>query len=311
MKKSTFTLHSSDGKSTLSGFLFEPEGEERAVVQLCHGMCEYIMRYEALARHLTDAGYVVCGIDHLGHGSTAEANGEMLGYFGEKGAWNNLVEDQELERRAISERYPGLPYFLLGHSMGSFVARLYAARYGSHLQALLLSGTAGKNPAVGAGKLLVSLITLLKGRKGTSKLLYQLTTGNYNKATEHNTPVDWICHDEQICRRYMEDPWCRFIFTNSGFGELMQLVDRCNRPEWFAAVPKDLPVWLYAGDEDAVGDCGRGVTEVYEGLKAQGLRDVTITLYPGARHEVHNEPIKATLFRDLVAYLEAHMPAKG
>ena len=121
--------------------------------------------------------------------------------------------------------------------------------------------------------------------------------------------MDWICHDEQICRRYMEDPWCRFIFTNSGFGELMQLVDRCNRPEWFAAVPKDLPVWLYAGDEDAVGGCGRGVTEVYEGLKAQGLRDVTITLYPGARHEVHNEPIKDTLCRDIIAYLEAHMPA--
>lgn len=124
MKKSTFTLHSSDGKSTLSGFLFEPEGEPRAVVQLCHGMCEYIMRYEELAQHLTGAGYAVCGIDHLGHGSTAEANGEMLGYFGEKGAWNNLVEDQEIERRAISEQYPGLPYFLLGHSMGSFVARL-------------------------------------------------------------------------------------------------------------------------------------------------------------------------------------------
>ena len=132
MEKRTFTLDSSDGKSKLSGFLFLPEGHPRAVVQICHGMCEYILRYEELAQHLTDAGYAVCGIDHLGHGSTARLNNEMLGYFGEKGAWNNLVEDQEIERKAISAHFAGLPYFLLGHSMGSFVARLYAARYGKN-----------------------------------------------------------------------------------------------------------------------------------------------------------------------------------
>ena len=127
MEKRTFTLDSSDGKSKLSGFLFLPEGQPRAVVQICHGMCEYILRYEELAQHLTDAGYAVCGIDHLGHGSTARLNNEMLGYFGEKGAWNNLVEDQEIERKAISAHFAGLPYFLLGHSMGSFVARSSAA----------------------------------------------------------------------------------------------------------------------------------------------------------------------------------------
>lgn len=108
MEKRTFTLDSSDGKSKLSGFLFLPEGHPRAVVQICHGMCEYILRYEELAQHLTDAGYAVCGIDHLGHGSTARLNNEMLGYFGEKGAWNNLVEDQEIERKAISAHFAGL-----------------------------------------------------------------------------------------------------------------------------------------------------------------------------------------------------------
>ena len=192
--------------------------------------------------------------------------------------------------------------------MGSFVARLYAARYGKNLQALLISGTAGKNPAAGPGKALVALISLFGGKKGTSKLLYMLTTGNNNKQTEQKTLVDWICHDEEVCRKYVKDPWCSFIFTNSGYGELLELVDRCNRPEWYAAIPKDLPVWLYAGDEDAVGNNGKGVTEVYEGLKAQGLKEVTITLYHGARHEVHNEALKEELFRDIIDYLDSHMP---
>ena len=192
--------------------------------------------------------------------------------------------------------------------MGSFVARLYAARYGKNLQALLISGTAGKNPAAGPGKAVVALVSLFGGKKGHSKLLYALTTGNYNKKTEQKTMVDWICHDEEVCRKYMADPWCSFIFSNSGYGELLQLVDRCNRPDWYAAIPKELPVWLFAGDEDAVGNNGKGVTEVYEGLKAQGLRDVTITLYRGARHEVHNEPLKEQLFHDIIDYLDAHMP---
>ena len=232
MEKRTFTLDSSDGKSKLSGFLFLPEGQPRAVVQICHGMCEYILRYEELAQHLTDAGYAVCGIDHLGHGSTARLNNEMLGYFGKKGAWNNLVEDQEIERKAISAHFAGLPYFLLGHSMGSFVARLYAARYGKNLQALLISGTAGKNPAAGPGKALVALVSLFGGKKGTSKLLYMLTTGNNNKQTEQKTLVDWICHDEEVCRKYIKDPWCSFIFTNSGYGELLELVDRLTQSEF-------------------------------------------------------------------------------
>lgn len=309
MKESTFTLPSSDGKQQLAGYLFLPEDAPRAVVQLSHGMCEYILRYREMAEHLTAAGFAVCGIDHLGHGATAEKNGGKLGYFGEKGAWNTLIEDQEDLRRMMSDSYPALPYFLLGHSMGSFIARLYAARYGDKLTALLVSGTCGKNPAAGPGKALVSLISLFKGREGHSGLLYQLTTGGYNKTTEQNTAVDWLCHDEEVCKKYLADPWCHYIFTNSGYGELMELVDRCNRSDWYAAMPKNLPVWLFAGDRDAVGNCGKGVTEVYEGLKAQNLTDVAISLYPGMRHEVHNEAIKEELFRDIVSYLEAHLPA--
>ena len=284
-----------------------PEGEPVAVLQIIHGMNEYIRRYDAFAAYMAERGFVVVGEDHLGHGESVPEGG-TYGYFCENDPATIIVRDVHRLKKLTQQDYPTLPYLILGHSMGSFVARLYAARYGKNLQALLISGTAGKNPAAGPGKALVALVSLFGGKKGTSKLLYMLTTGNNNKQTEQKTLVDWICHDEEVCRKYIKDPWCSFIFTNSGYGELLELVDRCNRPEWYAAIPKDLPVWLYAGDEDAVGNNGKGVTEVYEGLKAQGLKEVTITLYHGARHEVHNEALKEELFRDIIDYLDSHMP---
>lgn len=307
MQKTAFTLSSSNGKSRLSAFLYAPEGDPRAVVQICHGMCEYIERYEPMIEVLCSHGFAVCGCDHLGHGSTAELNGTRLGVFGDVGSWSYLVEDQEQLRREMRLRYPTEPYFLLGHSMGSFIARLYAARHGKELTALLVSGTSGKNPAAGAGKLLVKLVSLFKGRESVSGMLYMLTTGNYNKKVGGGpTGVEWICHDEGICQKYIHDPWCSYIFSTGGFGELMELVDRCNRNDCFAATPKDLPVWLFSGAEDPVGNNGKGVTEVYNKMKAAGVKDVTLTLYPGDRHEVHNEADREQLFEDIISYLNKY-----
>lgn len=308
MQRFTFTLPSTNGKSRLSAFLYTPQETPRAVVQLCHGMCEYLERYEPMIEVLCSHGFAVCGCDHLGHGSTAVLNGTRLGIFGEKGSWTYLVDDQEALRQQIRLRYPTQPYFLLGHSMGSFIARLYAARYGSALTALLVSGTAGKNPAVGMGKLLVRLISFFKGRDSVSGLLYMLTTGNYNKAIGGPTGVEWLCRDEAVCQKYVHDPWCAYVFSVGGVGELLELVDRCNREDCIAATPRELPIWLYAGEQDPVGSCGKGVTEVYGRLKAAGIRDLTLTLYPGDRHEVHNETDRETLFADLIAYLEGHLP---
>lgn len=307
MKKSTFALDSSDGKSRLSAFLFEPLSEPRAVVQISHGMCEYIMRYEHVAEFLCQQGFVVCGCDHLGHGSTAELNCSPLGYFGEKGSWNYLVEDQERMRLTIRERYPSLPYFLLGHSMGSFIARLYSARYGKNLTGLILSGTAGRNPAAGAGKLVIGMVKLFKGKLCHSPMLYQLTTGNYNKEFHDGTPVDWLSRDGEVCQKYIRDPWCTYVFTAAGYGELVELVSRCNSREWYDKMPKELPILLYSGDHDPVGANGKGVREVYEGLQAEGIRDLSLILYPDGRHEMHNELNKDEVLANLLKFLEAHL----
>lgn len=308
MKKSTFTLASSDGKSQLSAFLFEPLTPPRAVVQISHGMCEYIMRFEHVAEYLCEQGYVVCGCDHLGHGSTAELNHAPLGHFGEAGSWNYLVEDQERMRLAMRERYPELPYFLLGHSMGSFIARLYAVRYGDKLTALILSGTAGRNPAAGAGKLMVGAVKLFRGKMHHSPLLYGLTTGSYNKDFHDGTAVDWLTRDGEVCQKYTRDPWCTYLFTAAGYGELLQLLCRCNSREWYAAMPKELPVLIYSGDRDPVGANGRGPQEVCDGLKAAGLREVQLILYPDGRHEMHNELNRDEVLANLNQFIEKHLP---
>ena len=307
MKKSTFALAASDGKSQLSAVLVEPLTEPRAVVQISHGMCEYIMRYEHVAEFLCEQGFVVCGCDHLGHGTTAELNHAPLGYFGEKGSWNYLVEDQERMRLAMRERYPTLPYFLLGHSMGSFIARLYTARYCKNLDGLILSGTAGRNPAAGVGKLVIGTVKLFRGKMHLSPLLYQLTTGNYNKGFHDGTMVDWLTRDPEVCRRYMKDRWCSFIFTAAGYGELVELVSRCNSKDWYRDMPKNLPILMYSGDHDPVGGNGKGVREVYEGLKAAGCQDIKLILYPDGRHEMHNELNKEEVLQNLLAFLDAQL----
>lgn len=308
MDKQTFFLKSSDGRSRLSAFLFVPDAPVRGVVQISHGMCEYLMRYTGMAEILTAHGFAVCGCDHLGHGSTAELNHSALGYFGEKGSWYNLVEDQEQVYQAVRVRYPGLPYFMLGHSMGSFIARLYAARYGQHLNGLILSGTAGRNPAAGAGRLLIEFVILLKGGMYRSPLLYRLTTGGYNKGLHDGTSVDWLCHDKDICTRYLKDRWCSYTFTAAGYRELLELITRCNDNEWYRSFPRDLPLLLYSGDADPVGDCGAGVRQVYSGLKEAGVRDINLILYPGGRHEMHNEAAKDEVYQNILLFLEKHLP---
>ena len=307
MKETKFTLNSTDGTSKLSAFLFEPEEEPRAVLQLCHGMCEYITRYRPFIENLCGAGFAVAGLDHLGHGTTAELNEAPLGYFGDKNGWEYLVEDQEVLRREMAERFPGKPYFLLGHSMGSFIARLYAARHGEHLTALVLSGTAGKNPAAGIGKFVVNVVKLFCGKMHRSKLLFNLTTGGYNKGFTDGTTVDWLTRDLEVCRVYEKDPWCSFTFTAAGYHELLELLIRCNSADWYKSMPKDLPIFLYSGDHDPVGGFGKGVKEVYEGLKAAGCEKTGLTLYPDGRHEMHNEFNKEEVITNLVAFLEKNI----
>lgn len=296
------TYLSADGETTVHAYVWAPEAP-RAVVQLSHGMCEYVTRYRAWAERFAAAGFVFCGNDHLGHGNTAGGE-ENLGFTARRGGDALLVEDLHTLTAQMRAEYPDLPIFLYGHSMGSFAARAYLARYGSELAGALISGTGGPDNPTGLAKWLVHAGAALRGDRYRSKFIQKLAFGAYNKRfKEENDPLSWLTRDKSVRDAYRADPWCTFPFTAAGYDTLFSLLGGVSRRDWAEKVPKTLPVLLFSGEEDPVGNYGKGVRAVYERLKAAGV-NATLKLYAGGRHEMHNEINRDEVFADLLAFLE-------
>ena len=276
-------------------------GETRAVIQLVHGMAEHIRRYDQTARRLNQAGFAVVGHTHLGHGE----NAETPGYFGPKGGWDMLIEDVHALRQQTQKQFPGVPYFLLGHSMGSFVVRGYCLRHEKGLRGVILSGTGhyGKALLAAAG-LITRGVCLLGGADKPSRLLARLTDNGRNP--EYQTPFDWLSRDESEVRKYIDDPLCGFPFTAAGYRDMFDGLSRLY-PEKLGAMEKDVPVYLFSGAKDPVGANGEGVKRVGREIQSAGVHDVTVKLYPDGRHEMFNELNRAQVWTDLIHWMEAHL----
>ena len=296
-----FFYPSVDGVHQVHAVVWRPDsGEVKGVVQLVHGICEYILRYDPFAQYLASQGYAVVGNDHLGHGKTAKGP-EEYGYFTQ---WWDLVRDVRELQLQIKKSYPEVPYFMLGHSMGSFVTRTFLIDYPGSLTGAILSGT-GQEPGltVAAGKLL----TGMGGPRKTNKLFYNLSIGAYNKKfAPTRTSADWICRDERVVDAYLADPLCNFP-TKAGMNHAMMeglqyVADRKNLDK----MDKDLPVYFFAGDQDPVGAMGKGVNKVARWFREVGMKEVMVKLYPGGRHEMLNEINRGEVFADVAAWLESH-----
>ena len=301
-----FTFPSSDGEHQVHAVEWLPEGAApKAVLQLVHGISEYILRYDDFARFLASHGVAVVGSDHLGHGGTARGR-EEYGFLAQKNGWDYLARDVHTLRELMGKRYPGLPYFLMGHSMGSFVARTYLIRWPGTLSGCILSGTGQEPPAlVAAGKGIASLLCRIKGPRSRSKLVTNLSTGAYNKKfAPTRTGADWISRDTAVVDAYVADPMCRFAPTVGMFrdmmGALQFIADRGN----LAAMDPDTPVYLFSGGQDPVGGMGSGVRKVFGFFQSAGVKDLSMKLYPGARHEMLNELERDQVYRDVLAWLE-------
>lgn len=307
MLKEEFYFDSREGSAKIHAVRYCPgEGREvRCVLQIVHGMAEYVERYEEFARFLTEKGYVVTGEDHLGHGKSVGKNGKY-GYFCEKDPATALVENVHGLRVLTEEKYPGVPYVLMGHSMGSFITRNYMFCHGEGLSAVVIMGTGMEAAAtVKLAKCMTGIQKVFHGSRYTSRMIDKLAFGIYNKKIENpRTSFDWLSREGERVDQYMADPECGFIFTVNGFGALFELILRLYSRENLSRVPKKLPVFMISGDADPVGAYGKGVLRAKDSLAAAGLEDITLKMYDGARHELLNETNRVQVMRDISGWIE-------
>ena len=304
VKKEEFTFDSRDGSTKLHAVRWTPSGKVICILQIVHGMAEYVERYEALALYLGEKGILVTGDDHLGHGKSVGERG-AYGYFCDQDPATVVVRDVHRLKKITQEEYPGVPYVILGHSMGSFILRNYLFRYGSGIQGAIICGTGSQPPLlVKVCKGVATLQGLLFGQKHTARLIDKLAFGSYNKRIpDAKTAFDWLCTDPAVVDAYMQDPLCGFTFTVNGFRTLFALLDRLNQEENLWAMPGELPVRFIAGDMDPVGDYGAGVKKAYEDFVKAGMEHVTLKLYAGGRHELLNEKNKEQVYEDIYPWI--------
>lgn len=292
-------IMSADETHPLYCRVFRPEGEIKGLFQVVHGMTDHIHRYEPFMREMAEQGWLCYGIDNLGHGYTAGSD-EDLGYIGK---WQWMIDDIRNTTMRMKEEYgAALPCVLLGHSMGSFIARCAATP--ELWNRLIIMGTGGPNPASRAGLALISGLIKRFGERAYSSAIEKLMFGSYSKHFENeNDFVAMLSTIPEVKDAYRQDKFCTFRFTLNAFYVLVKLQMLCNRQTWFRNISKKLPILLVSGTDDPVGNYGKGVEAVYNNLR-KADRDVQMKLYEGCRHEILNDTCHDEVVKDILAFVE-------
>lgn len=304
MNKEELYFESKDGVSKIHAVRYIPDCKPVAIVQIIHGMAEYIERYEPFAEFLCERGIIVTGEDHLGHGHTCTDG--KYGYFCKNDPATVVVRDAHRLKKLNQEKYPELPYIIMGHSMGSFIARNYIERYGTGVVAGIIMGTGSQPKALLAvSKCIVATLTLFKGEYHKSNFITNLAFGAYNKRIENaKTANDWLSVNDENVTKYNADSLCGFTFTLNGYKTLFTLIDRCQKPSNIEEIPKKLPLLFVAGEEDPVGAYGVGVKTAYDNVIKAGALDAQLKMYPGMRHEILNEKNAAVVMNDIYEFIK-------
>lgn len=307
MVKEEFYYDSRDGVSKLHAVRYTPDGDEdiRGVLQIVHGMSEYVERYEEFAEYLTSKGIVVTGEDHMGHGKSVGKDGKF-GYFCEQDPATVLVRDVHRLKKATQAIYPNVPYIIMGHSMGSFITRNYMFRYGTGITATVIMGTGMPDKKLMAvSKAVAGIQKAFLGSRHVSDLINKLAFGKYNAEIPNaRTDFDWLSRDASRVDRYIADSLCGFTFTVNGFATLFELIMRLHQPQNLERIPKKIPVLFVSGTADPVGDYGKGVNRAYESLRSVGLENLQLQMYEGGRHELLNETNRSDVMQDIYRWIE-------
>lgn len=311
MQQSEFRLPTNDGTAIfVRSFL--PERAPRAIVLISHGMAEHSARYARFAQALCEHGYGAYANDHRGHGYTVTRR-EELGHFADEGGWEKVVTDQLALLAEIKSRHPGLPVFLFGHSMGSFIARASALRCASELKGLLLCATTHDAPAAMVFAALVAKLERMRlGKRGKSPLLRALTFDAYNKKFEDpRTPADWLSRDPFEVDKYVADPLCGFECTTQMFIDMFTGMKEIFTAAIMGRMPKTLPIYIMAGERDPLNTQLAAIKKLHKALEAIGFREITLRVYPNARHELLNETNRDEITRDVIQWLDARLAQTG
>lgn len=315
MKTEEYSIRSADGISDLHAMKWMPEREAKAVIHLTHGMVEHIRRYEDFARFLNEAGFVAAGHDHIGHGDSVRSL-EELGDMQAEHPADVMTADMMAHIRLLRGQYPSVPFFVLGHSMGSYLLRKMLSEYAEELRSLgvrgaILAGTGSVSPLVlKSGLMLIGGMAKIRSWKYRSPLVAGLVTGgpfSEYDASGQDLSRSSLTKDTTIARAYLEDPKCGFRFTLRGYKGLLEACAYDNDPENIAKISKDLPVLFASGDRDPVGDMGKGVTKAYEQFVNAGIKDVTLRIYENDRHEILNELDRDMVYRELLQWMQERM----
>lgn len=303
--KEHFYYLSKDGITLIHAVKWIPQVPIRAILQIAHGMVEFVERYEEFAEIMTKQGILVAGNDHLGHGGSIRSK-DHFGYFAEKNGNSVLIKDIHQLRRQLNKQYPGQPYFILGHSMGSFLTRQYLCCHGEGISGAVIMGTGYKSRAMAKiGMVFTNVLARKYGWFYRSKLVDEMAFGGYNRGfIPTRTKSDWLTRDEQIVDEYLGDERCQFLFTLNGYYNLFLSTYKLTFPDYIARMPKDLPVFFLSGEKDPVGDGTKGVLKVVNQFKKLGMRDVECIFYPEDRHEILNELDRDKVSEDILQWIK-------
>lgn len=300
LTKSNFSFKSSNGVNTIRGIkIYSDEIEKIGVLQIAHGMVEHYERYLDFMEYMAQQGFVVYMADHLGHKHSVE-NDEDLGFFAEKNGYKYILNDMRYISKIAKRENPDLKLFLLGHSMGSFYARSFAAVYPDVLDGLLISGTGTAPGGICLAKSVLDTLMAIKGNRYRSEKINDMLFGSYvSKIDNPRTKSDWISRDNEIVDKYISDKYCQFIFTLSGFKDLVCILEMANSEKTYKNTSKKLPIYIFSGSMDPVGNYGAGVMNIFGEYKKYGMEDVTVKIYTGGRHEMLNEINKEEVYENI------------
>lgn len=295
-------FRATDGKTIFYNEFVPENGKVKFVVQIVHGMAEHSERYTEFADFLVKKGAAVYASDHRGHGRNAMEPGEY-GVWPQKKIWCTIIDDLKMVNDICAKNHPGVPIFVIGHSMGSFLTRSFISQYNFGVKGVILTGS-GYNPTLllQVGLLIAKLQCFFRGVGKSSKLLDKMSFGSFNKG--YDSPFQWLTRDQKIVDQYIEDPKCGGVFSCSFWRGFFSGLIAINKVRNVKKISRDLPILFLSGDNDPVGDSGKGVIKAVGFYKNLGLKKVEYKLYKDARHEILNEINREEVYQDIANWID-------